>query len=204
MTPLCIAKINYSQNQLHIKPDDLVQELVDGALGNNYPVPSRILYNTESFINEYLTKALFHGVNLAATTDIFPTEGGMAAIVYIFNSLRENHLLKPGDKIAINTPIFTPYLQIPTLNDFELQEVDLRSTEANNWEINPLEINRLKDKAIKALFLVNPSNPGAMAFDKVALAAIKKMVAANPDLIIITDDYDSVIFINLPSVSKRS
>ncbi len=35
--------------------------------------------------------------------------GGTAAICYIFNSLKENGLIKAGDKIAINTPIFTPY-----------------------------------------------------------------------------------------------
>ncbi|CAH0416039.1 bifunctional aspartate transaminase/aspartate 4-decarboxylase [Periweissella fabaria] len=180
--------LQYTNTHLKLNLDDVVHELTDGVLGNNYPVPSRVLYNTERIISSYLTKTLFHGVDLSTPTQIFPTEGGTAAIVYLFNSLRENHLLEPGDKIAINTPIFTPYLQIPTLNDYELQEIDLRSTEENNWEIKVSEIEKLKDKTIKALFLVNPSNPGAMAFDHAALVAIQKMVTANPNLIIITDD----------------
>ncbi|MBU5584076.1 aminotransferase class I/II-fold pyridoxal phosphate-dependent enzyme, partial [Enterococcus sp. S181_ASV_20] len=97
------------------------------------------------------------------------TEGGTAAIVYIFNSLKENKLIKQGDKIAINTPIFTPYLQIPELNDYEMVEVDLRSDEEHNWEIQASELDKLKDPEIKAFFAVNPSNPGAMAFDDTAL-----------------------------------
>jgi len=37
---------------------------------------------------------------------------------YIFNTMRENHLIKPGDTIALGSPIFTPYIEIPTLNDY--------------------------------------------------------------------------------------
>ena len=35
---------------------------------------------------------------------VFATEGGTAGMTYIFQSLRENRLIKPGDKIAIGTP----------------------------------------------------------------------------------------------------
>lgn len=97
---------------------------MDGVIGNNYPVPSRVLKNAEVIINQYLQSALYNGVTLADQTQLFPTEGGTAAIVYIFNSLKENKLIEAGDKIAINTPIFTPYLQIPELNDYEMVEID--------------------------------------------------------------------------------
>lgn len=180
--------VDYAHDQLGADKDEFVKELVDGAIGNNYPVPSRILKNSERVINAYLESALYRGEKLADQTELFPTEGGTAAIVYIFNSLKENKLIKKGDKIAINTPIFTPYLQIPELNDYDMVEVDLRSTEENNWEIQASEIDKLNDKDIKAFFIVNPSNPGAMAFDDAALAEIKKVVKARPDFIIITDD----------------
>ncbi|ADX70881.1 Bifunctional aspartate aminotransferase and L-aspartate beta-decarboxylase [Lactobacillus helveticus] len=125
---------------------------------------------------------------MANKTELFPTEGGTAAIVYAFHSLSENHLLKPGDKIAINTPIFTPYLQIPELNGYELVEVDLRSREKYNWEIKPSELKKLEDPSIKALFVVNPTNPTSKAFNHKALTAIKHAVEKNPELMIITDD----------------
>lgn len=183
-----IDAIKYCIMTLHIDTDTLVKEFVDGALANNYPVPSRCLVNTEKILNEYLQKELYNGVNLADKTSVFPTEGGTAAICYIFNSLKENKLIKPGDKIAINTPIFTPYLQIPQLADYKLVEVDLISTEKNNWEIDLKELNKLDDTDIKALFFVNPSNPGSRALSKQALNKIAQVVEHRKDLFIITDD----------------
>lgn len=182
------AVLRYVKSELCLNQDEFVKELVDGAIGNNYPVPSRVLKNSEIILKQYLQSTLFNGVDLAEQTQVFPTEGGTAAIVYIFHSLRENKLINPGDKIAINTPIFTPYLQIPELNDYEMVGVDLNSTEENNWEISPEEIDKLQDKSIKAFFIVNPSNPASKAFDRKALREIKKAVSKNPNLMIITDD----------------
>lgn len=184
---LCDA-IDYSIKNLNVDKDELVKEFVDGAIGNNYPVPSRCLVNTEKILNMYLEKELYSGVKLAKETNIFPTEGGTAAICYIFNSLKENGLIKAGDKIAINTPIFTPYLQIPELKDYEMVEVDLRSKEENNWIIDSAELDKLEDKDIKALFFVNPSNPASKALSEEALNHIANIVKERKDLIIITDD----------------
>ncbi len=136
----------------------------------------------------YLEKELFGGVKLAKETNVFPTEGGTAAICYIFNSLKENGLIKAGDKIAINTPIFTPYLQIPELKDYEMVEVDLISKEENNWVIEDSELDKLRDKEIKALFFVNPSNPASKALSEEALNHIADIVKERKDLMIITDD----------------
>lgn len=183
-----LASVEYTATNFDIDRDEFVKEMTDGVIGNNYPVPSRILKHSEKILNAYLQQTLYNGVDLADKTQVFPTEGGSAAIVYIFNSLRANHLLQPGDKIAVSTPIFTPYLQIPVLNEYDMVEVDLSSSEENNWEIQPSELAKLTYPEMKALFLVNPSNPGAMALDTQALQAIKDLVAKHPDLIIITDD----------------
>ena len=94
----------------------------------------------------------------------------------------------PGDKIAINTPIFTPYLQLPGLSEFNLVETLITSDESDNWSIPETEIEKLSDPEIKAFFLVNPSNPGSKAFSQETLDALKRAVEKNPDLIIITDD----------------
>lgn len=186
-TFLCNA-IDYSIKVLNVDKDSLVKEFVDGAIANNYPVPSRCLVNTEKIINMYLEKELYGGEKLAKETEVFPTEGGTAAICYIFNSLKENGLIKEGDKIAINTPIFTPYLQIPELQDYEMVEVDLRSKEENNWIIDDAELDKLRDDSIKALFFVNPSNPASKALSEEALNHISNIVKERKDLIIITDD----------------
>lgn len=180
--------LEYLSQDLHLVLDEVIKEFVDGVLGNLYPSPNRVLKHTEIIINQYLQSVLYHGVDLAQDTTLFPTEGGSAAIVYTFQSLKENKLIHPGDKIAINTPIFTPYLQIPMLNDYELVEVDLSSKEENNWEIDPMTIKQLNDPDLKAFFLVNPSNPGSKALSEKSLLAIKQAVENNPKLMIITDD----------------
>ncbi len=180
--------MSYCESELNMDKDQLVKEFVDGVVANNYPVPSRCLVNTEKILNMYLQKELYNGVNLSDKTSVFPTEGGTAAICYIFSSLKENGLINEGDKIAINTPIFTPYLQIPELRDYEMVEIDLASKEENNWILDAQELNKLKDDSIKALFLVNPSNPGSRALSQEALKHIADIVKERKDLIIITDD----------------
>ena len=66
---------------------------------------------------EYLRWAMGGG-NDKTEYDLFATEGSTAGMVYMFNSLKENFLMKPGDKIALLTPCFTPYLEIPTLKEY--------------------------------------------------------------------------------------
>ncbi len=50
---------------LKIDKDEFVKELVDGVIGNNYPVPSRILKHSERVINAYLESTLYRGEKLS-------------------------------------------------------------------------------------------------------------------------------------------
>ncbi len=183
-----LQSLDFVGDHFGMDEDDFVAEMVNGVIGNNYPNPNRVLKNTEILLNQYLQNTLYHEHHLANQTDLFPTEGGSAAIDYIFHSLVENDLIQSGDKIAINTPIFTPYLEIPRLNDYQLVEMNLRSERDNNWQIDAKELAKLNDPSIKALFIVNPTNPASHAFDPAALEAIRQAVKRNPKLMIITDD----------------
>ena len=186
-----LDSISYCEKKFNFDKDDLTKELVDGVIGNDYPVPSRVLNHTEVILNAYLNSTLYHNCddkNLMNETRLFPTEGGTAAITYIFHSLKENKLIHAGDKIALNTPIFTPYIQIPELKEFDIHEVDLRSEECNHWELKSKAIKQLKYPDLKALFLVNPSNPASVKLSDEALKAIQEAVKNNPNLMIITDD----------------
>ncbi|MEG1426714.1 MAG: bifunctional aspartate transaminase/aspartate 4-decarboxylase [Oscillospiraceae bacterium] len=182
------SAIIYCKKTFGMDEDALVKELTDAVIGNNYPVPSRCLVNIEKILNAYLESALYNGVKLADQTLVFPTEGGTAAMCYIFDALKHNGLINAGEKIAINTPIFTPYIQIPHLTGYEMIEIDLYSTEESNWHIPAKEIEKLEDPTIKAFFLVNPSNPGSHALNPATLDRIAAIVKKRKDLIIITDD----------------
>lgn len=180
--------VSHCEKELGMDRDDLLFELSNGIIGDYYPDPSRCLENTEKILNEYITSTLFNGKKIEGGTDIFPTEGGSAAMCYVFHSLNHNHVLKQGDKIAIGTPIFTPYLEIPDVNDYGLVSVDITSDKEHNWDIDPDELDKLRNKDIKAFFLVNPSNPASHALSSQTIEKLKDVVNDNPDLIILTDD----------------
>lgn len=180
--------IAYCNEKLGIDKDALLKELVDGIIGDYYPSPGRCLKYSEIILNEYLQDTLYNGKKLAGETQVFPTEGGTAAICYIFGSLNHNRILKDGDKIAIAEPIFTPYLEIPDVNNYGLISVDIRCDESKNWDLPEDALEVLSDPETKAFFLVNPSNPASHQLSKKALDMIAEAVKKNPNLIIITDD----------------
>ena len=183
-----ISAVDYCVNTLGIDKDALLKEWADGVIGDYYPSPSRCLLLTEKVLNAYLQSTLYHGAKLAEETLVFPTEGGSAAMVYIFEALSHNRLLNPGDQIAIATPIFTPYTQIPSVKNYGLVSVDVTSTEEENWDIPEAELAKLENPSVKAFFLVNPSNPASHALSEKTLERLKLVVEKNPDLIILTDD----------------
>ena len=179
----------YVTDKLGLDGDDFIGEMVDGILGDHYPTPDRILKNTEEIVRAYLDMTMCDSQPPEGTMDIFVTEGGTAAMTYIFNTLKENGLIDFGDKIALGTPIFTPYIEIPPLNDYQLVEIEVEQDEDNNWQYPPEELEKLADPSIKAFFLVNPSNPTSVSMAKESLDKIAELVKTKrKDLIILTDD----------------
>jgi len=179
----------YATEKLGLDGDAFIGEMVDGILGDHYPTPDRVLENTEKIIRAYLDVTMCDNTPPEGTMDLFVVEGGTAAMTYIFNTLKENGLVTPGDKIALGTPIFTPYLEIPILNDYELVVIEVEQDEENNWQYSDSELEKLADPDIKAFFLVNPSNPPSVSIDSKSLDKIAELVKTRrKDLIILTDD----------------
>ncbi|MBU0744349.1 MAG: bifunctional aspartate transaminase/aspartate 4-decarboxylase [Gammaproteobacteria bacterium] len=180
---------SYVENELKYPMDEFIYEMVDAICGDHYPEPDRMLNYSEKIVQKYLKQEMCANESLPATLDLFATEGGTAAMDYIFNSLMENKLLHKGDKIALGTPIFTPYLEIPLLNDFEFVEINISQDENSNWQYPESEIEKLSDPSIKAFFLVNPSNPTSVSMQQSSLDKIAELIKTKrPDLILLTDD----------------
>jgi len=194
--------------KLGLDGDSFIGEMVDGILGDHYPTPDRVLVNTEKIVRAYLDETMCGGSPPSGTMDIFVTEGGTAAMTYIFNTLKENGLIHAGDRIALGTPIFTPYIEIPVLNDFELVEVEVQQSEENNWQYADSELKKLEDPSIKAFFLVNPSNPSSVSIAETSLNKIAELVRTKrKDLIILTDDvYGTFVngFRSLSAIAPRN
>lgn len=120
--------VSYVRDQLGLPADEFLLEITSGILGCDYPTPPRMLRYTEKVVRHYLLHEMAGGTMPESTTNLFALEGGTAAISYIFASLRENGLIKPGDKAAIGMPVFTPYVEIPELRDYQLQEVAINAS----------------------------------------------------------------------------
>jgi aspartate 4-decarboxylase len=123
------------------------------------------------------------------TFDLYAVEGGTAAMCYIFKSLKANRLLRPGDTIALGTPIFTPYLEMTRLEDYDLKLVEIKAPQENEFQYSDEEIRKLEEPSIKAFFVVNPGNPTGVAMSKQTISKISSLVRTKrPDLMLLTDD----------------
>jgi aspartate 4-decarboxylase len=182
MVPFAVEKFGFD-------PDAFVHELVDSIIGDNYPVPDRMLVHNERITHEYLMWAMCGEPAPAGKFDLYAVEGGTAAMCYIFKSLKANRLLHPGDTIALDTPIFTPYIEMTHLEDYDLKVVNIASPQENRFQPTHEQIRKLEDPKIKAFFVVNPGNPSGMAWSPESIADLADLVKnKRPDLMLLTDD----------------
>jgi len=186
--------IDYGIISMGFNPDDWVHELTDGIIGDNYPQPDRMLSHVEIVVGNYLVQELCYNSLPTSKLNLFAVEGATAGMCYIFDSLIANNILSIGDKVALMAPIFTPYLEIPHLPRYNFDVVELLAEEktsdgTHTWQYPSSEIEKLRDPSIKALFIVNPSNPASVAMKPDTIRLIKSIVKEdNPNLMIISDD----------------
>src|SRR6516225_2746759 len=182
MVPFAIKKFGF-------EPDAFVHELVDSIIGDNYPVPDRMLVHNERVAHEYLMWAMCGNPRPTGKFDLYAVEGGTAAMCYIFKSLKANRLLRPGDTIALGTPIFTPYIEMPHLEDYALNVVNVHAPQENRFQFTDTELKKLEDPKIKAFFVVNPGNPTGVALSKETIGKLANLVKTKRrDLMLLTDD----------------
>ena len=187
--PFLSEMVKFAVKTFKFDADAFVHELVNSIIGDNYPVPDRMLVHNERIVHEYLMWAVCGEPRPKGKFDLYAVEGGTAAMCYIFKSLKANRLLFPGDTIALGTPIFTPYLEMTHLEDYDLKVVNIGTPQENRWQFTDDEIKKLEDPKIKGLFVVNPGNPSGIAMDKETIAKIAKLVKTKrPDLMLLTDD----------------
>lgn len=180
--------VPWAVSELRFDADAFVHELVDSIIGDNYPVPDRMLVHNEKISHEYVQWAVCGSPRPAGKFDLYAVEGGTAAMCYIFKSMKSNRLLNAGDTIALGTPIFTPYLEMPHLEDYDLKLVHVRAKQENRFQYDDAEIAKLLDPKVKAFFVVNPGNPSAVALSEESIAKVGGVLAKRPDLMLLTDD----------------
>ncbi|WP_030159832.1 bifunctional aspartate transaminase/aspartate 4-decarboxylase [Streptomyces sp. NRRL S-244] len=193
-TELLSACVAYALSRWGFDEDALVHELADAVIGDNYPVPDRMLVHAEQIVRGYVDFEIFGERPAVDRLSLFATEGGTAAMCYVFDSLVQNGILHKGDKIALMTPVFAPYVEIPGLDTFEFEVVEVSAslfaeTGVRQWRYPPEEVAKLADPEVKLVCLVNPSNPPSLALSDRVAGQIKEIVTtANQRLLIVTDD----------------
>ncbi|GAO44060.1 aspartate 4-decarboxylase [Flavihumibacter petaseus] len=184
----------YGVDKHKFDPDAWIREWIEAVIGFNYPVPDRMLSQIEKVVHDYLLQEMCGTTESKGNYDLFAVEGGTAAMCYIFDSLMQNYLVKKGDKIALLTPTFTPYVEIPELDRYAFDVVYIQASSTGDkgfhtWQYPDAELDKLKDPAVKIAFVVNPSNPPSFAMGSATLDHIAAIVKNdNPGLMIITDD----------------
>ncbi len=180
------------EHLLGMAKEEWLTSILDYIIGDNYPDPARVLPACKEPIKQYMQHELFGAAPVPF--DIFAVEGGTAGIVYLFETLVNNHLLEPHDKIAIMIPTFAPYLEIPELPEYGFETEYIESELMNidgktSYQFSEAEIDRLRNREIKAVFVVNPSNPTSNAIYGKTIEQLKDIVSKdNPDLMILSDD----------------
>jgi aspartate 4-decarboxylase len=203
---LLLETLDYCVDHLGFDADAWVHELADSIIGDNYPVPDRMLVHCERVVHEFLAKEMFGAQRPAGRFDLFAVEGGTAAMCYIFNSLVINKLLKPGDTIALGTPIFTPYIEMTHLAGFKVINVEQAGMKEgmHTWRYTEAELKKLENPKVKAFFVCNPSNPASVAIDDDTLKRIARLVKTKrPDLILLTDDVYGTFIDNFRSLAAE-
>ena len=182
------ALVPWAVKKFDFDADKFVHELVDSIIGDNYPVPDRMLVHNEQVVHEYLQWAMCGPPRPQGKFHLYAVEGGTAAMCYIFKSMKTNRLLNAGDTIALATPIFTPYLEMPHLEDYDLKLVHVKSKQEIQFQFDDAELAKLLDPKVKAFFVVNPGNPSAVSLSAETIAKIGGILKKRPELILLTDD----------------
>lgn len=175
----------------------MLHDLLLSTIGCFYPVPPQLQphlnFIAQDFMYDLVIESSSTGKEEGSKLkpddfEFFATEGAAAGILYVFNTLKENYFLKSGDTIAIITPIFSPYLEMPRLADYNLKIVELKGNPDKNYALDDDQIDKLRDKKIRGLFMVNPSNPGAFSLPKENIDKIGHIInTERQDMFVLSD-----------------
>ena len=81
-------------------------------------------------------------------------------------------LLKSGDKIIIQPPVYHPFRNVAVHNGFEVVENPLRHTESGSYEIDFENLEAVTDSRCKLLILANPHNPVGIIWSRETLVRL--------------------------------
>ncbi|MEP6649421.1 MAG: bifunctional aspartate transaminase/aspartate 4-decarboxylase [Lapillicoccus sp.] len=182
------SAVAFAIDELGFDPDAWVHELVRSVLGFGYPSPNRMQPHLEQVAERYVVRFTGSPLDDDHRFDVFATEGGAAAMTYIFTTLQVNGIVGPGDAVAVATPTYTPYLQIPVLEQIGFSVVEVKAASHQPYRFDEGALDTLRDPRIKVFFLINPGNPDSRAVRPERLEELRRIIETDrPDLLVVND-----------------
>ncbi len=188
---------NYGVKKLKFKPDAFAHEMSDAIIGDQYPVPDRMLVHTEKVVHEFLVKEDVRRPQ-AHGGEVRHLRGGgrhRGHVLYLPNPEgqrrpEQGRHYRPGHadlhalhRVPAHRGVRAAHRQHP------VGEVPATSRVSTTGSTPKRRSPSSEDPKIKAFFLVNPSNPASYAIRQKAIDQIVKIVKTKrPDLLILTDD----------------
>ncbi len=96
-------------------------------------------------------------------------------------------LLKAGDKVIIQPPVYHPFRNVATHNGFEVVENPLRRTESGSYQIDFENLEAVADSRCKMLILANPHNPVGILWSRETLVRLADFCLSR-GIIVISDE----------------
>lgn len=123
-------------------------------------------------------------------TEVCAQVGGKGAL---FNLLLA--LVEAGDEVVIPAPYWASYPEMVKIVGGT--PVTPLGDAAHNYKITPHQLAASLSERTKLVIFNNPSNPTGMLYNADEVAALAKILAARPDIWVISDDiYDRLVFNN--------
>lgn len=102
-------------------------------------------------------------------------------------------LTKPGDKVMLQSPVYTPFFTMIEKNDREVVNSPLQLVN-NRYEINFAEFEECLKTGVKLFLLCNPHNPGGRVWSEKELRQIADLCQKYDCLILSDEIHSDLIF----------
>ena len=165
-----------------------MHELVRSVLGFGYPSPNRMQPHLEQVAERYVVRFTGSPARRRPPVRRVRHRGRRGGDdLHLHDAPGERHR-RPGDAVAVATPTYTPYLQIPVLERIGFDVVEIKAAAHQPYRFDEGALEVLRDPRIKVFFLINPGNPDSRAVRPERLDELRRIIETDrPDLLVVND-----------------
>lgn len=160
-----------------------------------------------TFIPPSTGEAIFHWLGRRHQWKIDPTWIQYSSGVVPSISIVIRALTKPGDKVMLQSPIYTPFFDMVKRNGREVVNSQL-TLKDQSYEIDFADFEQRLQEGVKLFLLCNPHNPGGRVWSEAELLKIGELCVKYDCLILADEIHSDLVFkparhIPIASLSKE-